>query len=125
VFLFGSLILMPAIVIITGVGYVATFGGRSIYYVVPAVLVVVVPLVLEVAGVIAPSYRFEDGVLVVLPGMTALPPTPTLLFLAVSHVVVIVGSLGYVWRLRTNHVETERRLHLQVWQLAALAPKVS
>jgi eukaryotic-like serine/threonine-protein kinase len=120
--LFGPLVLLPSLVIITGVAYVATFDRTAIACVVPFVAVIFVPLGLQLAGVLPPSYDFADGTLRILPGMTDLPPTPTLLLLVVSHLIVVAGSIFFVWRLRITHRELERRLALQAWQLSQLVP---
>jgi len=121
--LFGPLVLLPSLVIITGVAYVATFDRGAIACAVPLVAVIFVPLALQVAGVLPPSYDFADGTLRILPGMTDLPPTPTLLLLVVAHLIVVAGSIVFVWQLRCTHRDLERRLALQAWQLAQLVPE--
>jgi serine/threonine-protein kinase len=121
--LFGPLVLLPSLVIITGVAYVATFDRGALACVVPLVGVIFVPLALQVAGVLPPSYDFADGTLRILPGMTDLPPTPTLLLLVVAHLIVVAGSIVFVWRLRCTQSALERRLALHAWQLAQLVPE--
>jgi len=120
--LFGPLVLLPSLVIITGVAYVATFDRSAVACAVPLVAVIFVPLALQLAGVLPPSYDFADGTLRILPGMTDLPRTPTLLLLGVSHMIVVAGSILFVWRLRCSHRDVERRLALHAWQLAQLVP---
>jgi hypothetical protein len=121
--LFGPLLLLPSLVIITGVAYVATFDRSALACVAPLAAVIFVPLALQLAGVLPPSYDFVDGTLRVLPGMTDLPPTPTLLLLVVAHLIVVTGSIVFVWRLRCTHRDVERRLALHAWQLAQLVPE--
>jgi len=121
--LFGPLVLLPSLVIITGVAYVATFDRGAIACVIPLVAVIFVPLALQLLGVLPPSYDFADGTLRILPGMTDLPPTPTLLLLAVANAIVVAGSIIFVWRLRGTHRDAERRLALQAWQLSQLVPE--
>lgn len=121
--LFGPLVLLPSLVIITGVAYVATFDRRALACIVPLVGVIFVPLGLQVAGVLPPSYDFADGTLRILPGMTDLPPTPTLLLLVVSHLIVVAGSIVFVWRLRRTQSDLERRLAFHAWQLSQLVPE--
>ena len=120
--LFGPLLLLPSLVVITGVAYVATFDRTAIACILPLAAVIFVPLALQLAGVLPPSYDFADGTLRILPGMAELPPTPTLLLLVVAHLIVIVGSIAFVWRLRCAHRDVERRLALHAWQLAQLVP---
>jgi hypothetical protein len=121
--LFGPLVLLPSLVIITGVAYVATFDRSAIASIVPLVAVIFVPLGLQLAGVLPPSYDFVDGTLRVLPGMAEFPRTPTLLLLIIAHLIVVAGSIGFVWQLRCSHRDVERRLALHAWQLAQLVPE--
>jgi serine/threonine-protein kinase len=120
--LFGPLMLLPSLVMITGVAYVATFNRKAIACVAPLAAVIFVPLALQLAGVLPPSYDFADGTLRILPGMTDLPPVPTLLLLVVANLIVVTGGIGFVWRLRCSHRDVERRLALHAWQLAQLVP---
>jgi serine/threonine-protein kinase len=121
--LFGPLLLLPSLVIITGVVYVATFDRAAIVCAIPLAGVIFVPFGLQLAGVLPPAYDFADGTLRVLPGMADLAPTPTLLLLVVAHLIVVVGSIGFVWQLRCTHRDVERRLALHAWQLAQLVPE--
>ena len=121
--LFGPLVLLPSLVIITGVAYVASFDRGALACIVPLVAVIFVPLALQVAGVLPPSYDFVDGTLRIVPGLTELPPVPTLLLLVVAHLIVVAGSILFVWRLRATHRDLERRLALHAWQLAQLVPE--
>jgi serine/threonine-protein kinase len=120
--LFGPLVLLPSLVIITGVAYVATFDRTAIACVIPLAAVIFVPLALQLAGVLPPSYEFAGGTLRVLPGMAELSPLPTLLLLVVAHLIVVIGSITFVWRLRCAHRDVERRLAFHAWQLAQLVP---
>jgi len=120
--LFGPLVLLPSLVIISGVAFVTTFDRSAVGCVVPALAVIFVPLALQLAGVLPPSYDFTGGTIRILPGMTELPPTPTILLLIVTHAIVVAGSILFVWRLRCSHRDVERRLALHAWQLAQLVP---
>ena len=121
--LFGPLVLLPSLVMITGVAYVATFERSAIACIVPFAAVIFVPLGLQLVGVLPPSYDFADGTLRMLPGMADLPPIPTLILLVIAHLIVVIGSIGFVWRLRCAHRDVERRLALQAWQLSQLVPE--
>jgi eukaryotic-like serine/threonine-protein kinase len=120
--LFGPLVLLPCLVMITGVAYVATFDRSAIFCLIPALGVIFAPFVLQLAGVVSPSYDFAGGAIRILPGMTELPPTPTILLLIVTHAIAVAGSIVFVWRLRCSHRDVERRLALHAWQLAQLVP---
>jgi hypothetical protein len=120
--LLGPFVLVPAIAIITGVGYMATFGDRARAVIGCMLAVVLVPALLQAVGAVPPSYAFEDGAIVILPRVTALPATATQVLLLLTHAVIIGGSLVFVWRLRRNHLEAERRLRVQAWTLSQLVP---
>jgi hypothetical protein len=118
--LFGPFLLLPLLVTATGIGYIATFGRRSLLYVIVAELLIVGPALLQLAGVLEPSYELADGVIRVLPGLAAFPPTATIVFLIVTHATIIAGTLVYVWRMRCNQLDGESRLQMQAWLLAQM-----
>ncbi len=118
----GPLMLLPAIAIATGAGYIATFGRRVPLVMAAVVAVVLIPLGLELAGAVPRSLHFVDGAMVLTPRMVGFPPTATLVFLVVSHIVVIVTALNFVWQIRRTAAAAERRLAIQAWQLAQLVP---
>ena len=118
----SPVVLLPAIAIATGIGYIAIFGHRIRLVMACVVAIVLVPLGLELIGVLPPSIRFVDDTLVLVPRMVGFPRTGTLVFLVVTHVVVIVTALAYVAQLRQTAGAAERRLGVQAWQLAQLVP---
>ena len=84
--------------------------------------IVVVPLALELAGVIAPSYRFDGGVMVLVPRMVHHPEAPTLLALVLGSMATIVTLAFAITRMRGMLSDAELRLQLQAWQLRQLVP---
>ncbi|MBP8811857.1 MAG: serine/threonine protein kinase [Kofleriaceae bacterium] len=120
--MFGSLLLLPAIALMTGVAYIGSAGRGALRFIAPAVAVVLGPLALELTGVIAPAYRIVDGAIQIMPRMTHFPPTATWAFLIVTHTVVIIVGLLYAHRLHRAYLDGERRLQAQAWQLAQLIP---
>ena len=85
-------------------------------------LSIVVPFVLQIAGVLPPSYTFHDGALVVLPRMTNFPPAGTLAFLLLASVGLIVAPAVIVSRVRASLARAEERLFMQTWMLRHLVP---
>lgn len=85
--------------------------------------VVLIPILLQIVGAVPPWYELEDGTVRILPWMAHFPPTATLVFLILTHLVVIVTALFYVWRLRANLADAERRLRVQSWQLGQIVPE--
>jgi hypothetical protein len=110
-------------VIASGVAYLAAFDGRrQIAATIAMVAAVIAPFLLQLAGALPASYRFTGGEVVLLPGMTELPRGPTIVFLIVTHVVMIGAALTFVRSLRRNALDAERRLQVQAWQLAQIVP---
>jgi serine/threonine protein kinase len=86
------------------------------------VLAILVPFGLQVAGVIPPSYGFQDGALVVFPRITNFPPAGTLAFLLLASIGLIVAPAVIVSRVRGSLARAEERLFMQSWMLRHLVP---
>ncbi|MCE9578473.1 MAG: protein kinase [Deltaproteobacteria bacterium] len=121
--LFGPFVLLPSIVIATGVGYIAVFEHRVRGMFAMALTVVMVPIALQLAGVVPPWYEFDGGAIRIMPWMTEFPRTPTLVLLIGAHAIAIVASLWFVGRIRQQGLDAERRLRAQAWQLAQIVPE--
>jgi serine/threonine-protein kinase len=85
-----------------------------------ALAVVSVPLLLEWSGVIPPSYRFEEGRLVLLARATDLRPHGTLAMLVWSSLAFVLVPSFLLARLRDQLDAAQLRLALQSWQLRQL-----
>ncbi len=122
--LMGPFMLLPITAIASGTAYLAAFQGRRTLVAVAAAMVAAVigPFVLQLADVLPASYRFANGEVSLLPGMTDLPRLPTIVFLIVTHVVMICALLWFVYALRRTALDAERRLQVQAWQLAQIVP---
>jgi hypothetical protein len=95
-------------------------GGARALVIGIGTLAVVVPLMLEGIGVLAPSYEFRGDALVILPRMHHFPPAATLAFLgyiALGHIVSISLLMG---RLHEARLAALEKLHKQTWQLKQL-----
>jgi hypothetical protein len=121
VFVAGPLVLLPAITIATGMAYISAFESRFRLTMAAMLAVVLAPLALQLAGLVPGAYEFADDAIVIRPGMMHFPPVPTIVFLAVTHTVVLAAALLFAWRLRHTAATAERRLRLQAWKLAQLA----
>lgn len=86
------------------------------------VLSVALPLLLEVFGVLPPAYAFVGNTVTVAPRMTNLAPGPTLAFLFVASVALVITPAILVGRLRDALTAAERRVFLQAWHLRQLVP---
>jgi serine/threonine-protein kinase len=84
------------------------------------VISLVLPLGLELAGVIPSSYAFEDGKLIALPQMTELPRLPTFAFATLAHVGIALLPTVFVSRLRSQLTRAQERELVSAWQLRRL-----
>ena len=119
--LFGPLILMPSLLATSAVVYQAhPDRGLRRMGLVGSVCAIVLPVLLELSGVLPASYAFEHGTLVVLPQLTELPRVATLVFLGLTNVAIAVVPSLYVAQLRNELAETQRREQLQGWNFRRL-----
>ncbi|MGD8863016.1 MAG: serine/threonine-protein kinase [Myxococcales bacterium] len=120
--MFGPLLLIPGLAAMSTMA--ASFstpnrGARALVIGI-GVLAVVVPLLLEVVGLLPPSYDFRDGYMLVLPRMHYFPEGATLAFLCyigLGHIISISVLMG---RLHEARVAALEKLHKQTWQLKQL-----
>lgn len=123
--LFGPLMILPALAASVSLSLVLTSahrGGRRL-----AVMAgwgaILVPLALQLLGVLPNPYVFENGAIVIRPNALNFPETPTLIFLTVSSLASLGTAAIFVSRVRDALNAAQRRLVLQSWQLRQLMPK--
>jgi hypothetical protein len=121
--LFGPLVLVPSIVVATGIGYLASFERGRVPIIVGCLSVIFVPVALQLAGVIPSNYEFADGRISIVPMLTELPATPTMILLVASHAITLTVAFLFVARLRRAFVDAEHALRLQAWHLGQLVPE--
>src|SRR5262245_4266427 len=88
-------------------------------------LPVLVPVALEALGVLDPSYRFENGAMIVLSHAVQIRATPALLFLALASVMTGVVGVSLIVRARDARDRAEVSAQLQMWLLKQVAPRVT
>jgi serine/threonine protein kinase len=121
--LFGPLVLVPGLAATTAAGFCMQVEGvRRLGYLAAAAAVVVVPLVLELMGILPPSYRFEAGHVILDPHLTSLPKTATLGFLVTATIAAIVVPPLLLARTRDSLRKAERDLSIYAWQMEQLLP---
>ncbi|MDQ3298792.1 MAG: hypothetical protein M3619_19605, partial [Myxococcota bacterium] len=119
--MFGPLILMPTILATWAIVAQAHPDAAMRRFCLVAVsLAMVVPIVLELAGVVPASYSFSDGRFEVLPQMHGLPTIPTLLFLGLANVAIAVIPAMFVARLRADLSRAQERELVQTWHFRRL-----
>jgi serine/threonine-protein kinase len=120
---FGPFMLVPALAAVNALSLIVTADrsrrGPAIFMGCCAVLL---PLALEWLGINAPSYAFDGGRLIVLPRALAFPETPTLAFLLVTNVALLVTPALFVGKFKDALTATENRLYMQTWHLRQFVP---
>ncbi len=120
--MFGPLFLIPGLAAMSTMAAsfsTPTRGARALVIGI-GVLAVVVPLALELGGLLPPSYEFRDGYMLVLPRMHYFSPGATLLFLSyvgLGHIISISILMG---RLNEARLAAIEKAHKQTWQLKQL-----
>jgi serine/threonine-protein kinase len=85
-------------------------------------MAVSLPLFLEMAGVLSPTFEFVDGALVVLPQAIKLPAVATPIVIWVIFLGAFAAPSMIIGRLKNELLDAERRARVQVWQLEKLVP---
>jgi serine/threonine-protein kinase len=119
----GPFILLPAIV--AGQAMIYTFypaRGSRVLSVVLACMSIVVPVALEWTGVLAPSYEFRGGAMIVVPRMVDLPPVATSVCIFLTTLASILLPVLVMAGLREEQFKAEMQLYVQSWQLEQLVP---
>ena len=83
---------------------------------------VLVPALLELAGVLPPSYTVTDGRLTIAPNFFAFQLEPTLALLVISAVLTVALTVFGVGRAVDALVRAERRNFAQAWRLRQILP---
>jgi serine/threonine-protein kinase len=123
--LFGPLMVLPAFAIANGTVFAATLSARwqRVATIVASAGTVLVPLMLEWIGVLAPSYEVRDGALVLLPRALAFDSERLTIGVFVTiNVVAIVLTLLFASRLGVTQRQKERQLFLFSWNLRHFLP---
>jgi len=118
----GPLILVPTIVIGNMSGFLLQNGTRRRLLVLAlACLAFALPLGLQLAGVLPPSYEARGEALAVLPALTRFS-TSTPVILASVQVAIVLSACLFFRRFRDSLQRAEERVHVNAWQLRQLVP---
>ncbi|MDP3277548.1 MAG: serine/threonine-protein kinase [Deltaproteobacteria bacterium] len=114
---------VPALVSTNGM-FFALYAERRwrVMVALAGVFGVLMPVVLEWLGVLAPSFVFRDHTLVLLPRALELPAGATLGFLLASSVALVITPTVMVGRIRDALARAEQRQFVQAWLLKQAAP---
>lgn len=119
----GPLLITPMILTLNTGAFALLLGRRLRWWILGAGLAaILVPLGLELTGVLEPSYAFVDGSMVVRSRMISAEPLPSLVFLTIASVTTLVTATFLFSELRELVLRGERRSYLYTWQLRQLLP---
>ena len=124
--LVGPFIIAPTLIVTTLMAYAVhpRFGRMSI---VAAILTcgVAVPWLLEVAGVLAPTYHFAKGSLVLTSPNVAFAEAPVQLAFAILLVVQSAITAILLRTMSSKQREVTKQIELQAWHLRQIVPTAS
>ncbi len=121
--MFGPFIMVPAMAAVNTMSFVVS-GDRTRRLVGIALgsLAILVPLALQLTGVLPSPMNFRDGAIVVTSAVFELPRVPTLAFLTAATIGSIATGSLVVARFRDALVKTEQRLYFHTWLLRQFVP---
>jgi serine/threonine protein kinase len=121
--LYGPLVLTPGMIAVNGTAYALTVGKRARMLTLGvATLAVLVPLLLELGGAIAPSYALDSHGMTILPRALGLHHPPALVLLAIASLGMIATGIVAVGRIRDALDRAERQLESYNWHFRQLLP---
>jgi serine/threonine-protein kinase len=119
----GPLFVVPMVVTVNAGGFALLFGRRLRWWIFAGgALAIFVPLALELAGVLAPTYEFVDGAMIIRPRWVEARPLPSLVFLGVAALTSLGTATLLFSELREMVLRSERRFYVHAWQLRQLLP---
>jgi serine/threonine-protein kinase len=123
----GPLILTPvaAVVSVLGFSLINPRNHRIIAGLVAA-STLAVPILLEVTGVISPSYRFEGGRIIIEPHLVSFSNPALLLVLVLGvNLGLLAVTIAFIGWIRDRLAHYEELAVLQAWHFRQLAPMTS
>jgi hypothetical protein len=81
-----------------------------------AVFALVAPLLLELGGLVPASYRFEGGVITVLPQLNELPRDLSIAVLFGASLLTLIVPCVFISKLRRELTEVQVQQLQQAWQ---------
>jgi serine/threonine-protein kinase len=119
----GPHIIVPGMIGANTIAFVL-FGQRRDrpLYLGLGVLALAAPTLLDLSGLVPPSYLFSPEGMTVLPHMSAFPRVPTQVFLLLADVLLVVMPSLLIGRVRDALTRNEERLFAYTWRLQQLLP---
>ena len=123
--MFGPLVLLPTIMVANTTAFAIQFERRARALVLGiGALVVLVPLLLEMTGVVSASYVFGAEGMIIRSDAVVLDAR-SLFFIALASVAAMGFAAVVVSRVRDALREAERKLYLYTWHLREFVPEAA
>jgi eukaryotic-like serine/threonine-protein kinase len=121
--LFSPLLIVPGLAAVTGMLYLAApHRNAAVPVVVFAVVAMLLPLLLEYAGILPRTFWLGSDGLVIRSWLLALDPVVTLLLIVGVNLVLLALAAQMLIHIRRGQDEAEERIHLTAWHLRQLVP---
>ncbi len=121
----GPLVVVPQLAVMIASAYLVTIRANErtrFLITASATAAILVPVLLEHAGVLERRYALEGGVLQILPGVTSFHPVFTELMLVVTSVAILWINTFMVGRSSEALIAAERKNFAQAYRLKQLLP---
>ncbi|MBZ0237329.1 MAG: hypothetical protein K8M05_33735 [Deltaproteobacteria bacterium] len=120
---FSPLMVMPGIVIASTLTFLASPARHSaIPVVVNAVLVLLLPLALEWAGVLPRTFWIDESGITIRSWVIGSDPVGTVVVLVAANLGLVLTVAQMALHLQRAQADAERKTHLQSWHLRQLVP---
>ena len=122
---FGPFVMAPGVAAVTvATLFVSLRANTAVRRAAPigALAAILIPTVLELTGVFAPSYVFEHGSIRIVSNLVEFAPLPAYLLLVQGSVLTVLATVFAVGRAVDALVASERRSFAQAWRLRQMLP---
>jgi serine/threonine-protein kinase len=121
---FGPFFFLPGFIVIYGMMFTLVSPDQSKRWVVVGIclLAVVGPAALGRAGLLPQVYEFHEDAIVIHAGMLHFLPAPTVVFLLLTSVAMVMTTCSMTAIFRDALTSAEERLQVQSWQLRQMLP---
>jgi serine/threonine-protein kinase len=121
---FGPFVLVPAFLAVNTMGHAFSwYHGKTWQGFLVAAPAILVPYLLQVAGVFPDTMIFEDGVIKIVPWSVDVAQPASELMLLAASLTLLASGLFVAARMRRNLEQALRRSQLHTWQLSQMLPQ--
>jgi serine/threonine-protein kinase len=122
--IFGSLIVAPAVTCIMALSLTSYPQNidRGRFVITTIVASWLLPVFLEIAGILQPTWRVVEGAIVSTSPMVEIGGTATVALIVVTNVMTIVVFALFANQLAMSRRDAQRQVEIQAWHLRRLLP---